>query len=117
MYEVRLKAPKDKSLMAEITSPIDVDTPELVQMGQQMSRIFVRADDKVTFHMKPGDDMDVGEFDPEYKSLKQLIEGEDAKRAAETRQVRSVGGAIMPEVAERFGEGDYAGERREKEAS
>jgi hypothetical protein len=110
MYEMRIKAPKNKSLLVEVGQPIDTDTAELVMVGHQIRRFFIPASEKLTLEVSPGDDVEVGEFHKGYRTLDELVEAETAKRERETRRARVVE-ALMPEVAERpFGEGTYEGE-------
>lgn len=103
MYVIRLKAPEDACLLAEVTRSITEESDERIMHGFSMDRVFVRAGDKRDIQMSPGDEIEVAEFSSKHKSLKDLLAEINAEREEEIHQMM-IGGpssareAVMPEL-------------------
>jgi hypothetical protein len=91
LFKVRLTAPDDRCLLAEVMRTIDEHGAERSITGCETTRYFAAAGDKVSFAMSPGDELDVAEFTESYSSLDELVKKETLKRDAEVDPV-------MPEL-------------------
>lgn len=83
LFKVKLTAPDDMCLLAEVTRAIDEHGAERSVTGYETTRYFAAAGEKVAFTMSPGDDFDVALFEECYVSLSDLVKQETVKREAE----------------------------------